>query len=68
MFSGMIDETPYDLRWRMFGISCRVHPLFWLVAFIFSYPLLDVGLAWIFAGVGCMFSTRRTVRRPSTAA
>jgi Zn-dependent protease len=51
----MIDETPYDLRWRMFGISCRVHPLFWLVAFILSYPLLTLGLPWVIGGVGCVF-------------
>jgi membrane-associated protease RseP (regulator of RpoE activity) len=28
---GVPAETPYDLRFRLLGISVRVHPLFWLV-------------------------------------
>jgi membrane-associated protease RseP (regulator of RpoE activity) len=26
------ESTPWDLRWRMFGIPVRVHPIFWLSA------------------------------------
>jgi len=29
--------TPYDLRWRMFGIGVRVHWMFWLVAVWLSW-------------------------------
>jgi stage IV sporulation protein FB len=28
------EATPYDLRWRMFGINVRVHPFFWLMALL----------------------------------
>ena len=28
------NRTPYDLRFNLFGIPVRVHPLFWLVAAI----------------------------------
>jgi Zn-dependent protease len=31
------NQTPYDLRWRMFGTHVRVHPLFWLVMVIFGW-------------------------------
>jgi Zn-dependent protease len=51
----MIDETPYDLRWRMFGIPCRVHPFFWLAAFILSWGALQYGLPHLFAGVFVVF-------------
>src|SRR5262249_21254431 len=27
-------RTPYDLRFHLFGIPVRVHPLFWLVALV----------------------------------
>jgi Zn-dependent protease len=33
-------QTPYDLRWRMFGIPVRVHPMFWLVGAIMGFDLL----------------------------
>ncbi len=28
--------TPFDLRWRLFGIHFRVHPSFWLVGLLFG--------------------------------
>jgi Zn-dependent protease len=31
--------TPYDLRWRMFGVAVRVHPMFWLISAIFGWNL-----------------------------
>jgi Zn-dependent protease len=48
--------TPFDLNWRMFGIPVRVHPSFWLVAAIFTWPYqLRGGIAIWFIGIGCMF-------------
>jgi Zn-dependent protease len=40
------DQTPFDLRWRMFGIPVRVSPFFWVVAIFlgwpyFQYPILQ---------------------------
>ncbi len=55
MFAGMIDETPYDLRWRMFDIPCRVHPFFWLVGFMLSWHLIQFGLPHVFLGVLVVF-------------
>jgi Zn-dependent protease len=37
-------QTPYDLRWRMFGVPVRVHPMFWLVSVIFGWDLVDTKL------------------------
>jgi Zn-dependent protease len=55
MFPNMVEETPYDLRWRMFGIPVRVHPLFWLVAAVLSWPLLDLGIPHLLIGIACIF-------------
>src|SRR5262245_56126814 len=52
----MIGETPYDLRWQMFGIPVRVHPFFWIMAAIISWPWLEVaGLPFLFAGILAIF-------------
>jgi Zn-dependent protease len=32
------EHTAYDLRFRLFGTSARVHPLFWLVTLIMGWP------------------------------
>ena len=49
-----ISPTAYDLRFRMFGIPIRVHPMFWLATAILgsnSNTLLPELLLWI----GCVF-------------
>ncbi|HKB39121.1 MAG TPA: site-2 protease family protein [Gemmataceae bacterium] len=50
-----IQETPYDLKWRMFGIHVRVHPLFWLVAAIFSWVWVQWGVQHILISMACIF-------------
>src|SRR5262249_49649149 len=55
MFPGMIGETPYDLRWRMFGIRVRVHPLFWVMAALINWNLLELGIQYLVVGVACVF-------------
>ena len=55
MFSGMVSETPYDLRWRMFQINVRVHPLFWVGAAYVCWPWLDFGIAHLLIGMACVF-------------
>lgn len=48
--------TPYDVRFAIFGIPVRVHPLFWLAAVLTGMPALDdkafelsMLLAWVAA-------------------
>ncbi|MCA9061833.1 MAG: hypothetical protein KDA96_02210 [Planctomycetaceae bacterium] len=33
----MADETSFDLRFRMFGIPVRVHPIFWISAIVLMW-------------------------------
>src|SRR5216683_2380234 len=48
-------ETSFDLRWRMFNIPVRVHPLFWIVGAALgwerSYVRFGINalLVWMFA-------------------
>lgn len=50
-----LQRTPFDLNWRMFGIPVRVHPSFWLVAALFSWPWVELGFGYFFIAVGCIF-------------
>jgi stage IV sporulation protein FB len=47
--------TPYDLRWTMFGIPVRVHPMFWLVSVIMGWNTIRSGLHFLLIWVACMF-------------
>jgi Zn-dependent protease len=49
------NETPYDLRFYLFGTPVRVHPLFWLVAVIFGWSFLEDGFAYLALWVACVF-------------
>jgi stage IV sporulation protein FB len=48
-------QTPYDLRWRMFGIPVRVHPLFWLITAILGWSWQRLGLEYVVFWVVCAF-------------
>jgi Zn-dependent protease len=48
-------ETAWDLRWRMFGIPVRVHPMFWLVTLLMGSSALKQGLGYVFLWVACVF-------------
>src|SRR5690349_12975099 len=50
------NETRYDFRWRIFGTSVRVHPLFWLMAVILGYDgAIRLGVGFVLAWVVCVF-------------
>lgn len=57
MFLFEPERTQFDLNWRMFGISVRVHPMFWVVAILFGRPNLDdpKWLSFLLIWVGCFF-------------
>jgi stage IV sporulation protein FB len=51
-------ETPYDLRWRMFGVRVRVHPFFWLMSVLLgwnAYSGPGGSLEFLAVWVGCVF-------------
>lgn len=57
MLIGVPETTAYDLRFRLFGVPVRVHPLFWLVTFLLGMnggggeDTMTHLLIW----VGCVF-------------
>lgn len=53
---GQSGASPFDLRWRMFGIAVRVQLSFWLVAALFGIDhLLNKRYGMFAAWIGCMF-------------
>lgn len=55
------EVTPYDLRWTMFGIRIRVHPLFWVMAAILGWSSLHSGegngFVYLLVWIACVFAS-----------
>jgi Zn-dependent protease len=50
------EPTSLDLRWRMFGVPIRVHPLFWLLAAILGWGYFETdGFGYFLLWIGCVF-------------
>jgi stage IV sporulation protein FB len=47
--------SPFDLRWRMFGIPVRVHPTFWMFSAILGWGYESKGFSYLLLWVGCTF-------------
>jgi stage IV sporulation protein FB len=56
---GLLEPQPtqFDLKWRMFGIRVRVHPVFWLMACLLGAPYLQppYGAPYLLVWVACVF-------------
>jgi Zn-dependent protease len=52
---GLVSETPYDLRFRLFGVPVRVHPFFWIMAALISWDFLHFGLHVLLMCIACIF-------------
>src|SRR5262245_11765466 len=50
---GNANPTPFDLRFSLFGIPVRVHPLFWLAGALGGWSASDPNL--MFLWIGCLF-------------
>jgi stage IV sporulation protein FB len=48
-------QTPWDLRWRMFGIPVRVHPMFWLITVLMGWTTTKHGYAFLLIWIGAVF-------------
>jgi stage IV sporulation protein FB len=57
VFMMSLQPTPYDLNWRMFGIPVRVHPSFWLIALLFSWDAMQIGVQFLLLGIACMLAS-----------
>jgi Zn-dependent protease len=49
------EPTPADLRFRIFGVAVRVHPMFWLVAALLGWSWQQLGLVYVLIWIGCVF-------------
>jgi Zn-dependent protease len=49
---GMAAETPFDIRFQMFGIPVRIHPAFWLSSLMMNWNPERMDL--VFVGVLCV--------------
>jgi stage IV sporulation protein FB len=50
---GNAGKTQYDLRFRLFGIPVRVHPLFWLISALVTWVPNRLDL--VLVGIACFF-------------
>ncbi|MCX7700065.1 MAG: hypothetical protein N2039_04250 [Gemmataceae bacterium] len=50
-------ETPFDLRFRLFGTPVRVHPFFWLIVTFLNFDLIRFGLHVLLLWVACVFAS-----------
>ena len=48
-------ETPYDLRWRMFKIPVRVHPMFWIFTAALGWSATERGMQYLFLWIAAVF-------------
>jgi stage IV sporulation protein FB len=48
-------ETPFDLKFRLFGTSVRVSPWFWVVAIFFYWDYIHAGPEYLLVAVLCVF-------------
>lgn len=55
MIMGIPNTTPLDLRFRLFGVATRTHPLFWLMAALIGHSFAGDDLARIAIAAVCIF-------------
>jgi stage IV sporulation protein FB len=48
-------RTPYDLKWRMFGIDVRVHPFFWIFTAALGWSWVHVHFGYLLLWVVVAF-------------
>jgi stage IV sporulation protein FB len=49
---GPIQFSPYDVKFRLFGIPVRIHPTYWLISLFF---VMNLPIQLWPIGIGCMF-------------
>jgi Zn-dependent protease len=49
------NPTKYDLRFRLFGVSVRIHPMFWLISALTGWGALDKGFEYVLIWIACVF-------------
>lgn len=54
---GHLRPTPYDLRFSLFGIPVRVHPVFWLTAAVIVWNWAGGRIEYVLVGILCVFAS-----------
>jgi Zn-dependent protease len=49
------NRTEFDLNFRIFGVSVRVHPMFWALSAFLGWSYVDIGLQYLALWIGCVF-------------
>jgi Zn-dependent protease len=49
------ERTEFDLRWQMFGIPVRVHPMFWVISALMGWSTLQLGFEYLLIWIACVF-------------
>ena len=57
MFTTGPDRSPYDLNFRLLGFPVQVQPIFWVLALITGFQILNVGFDFFFAWVAILFGS-----------
>lgn len=52
---GLPGPTEFDVRFRLFGVPVRVHPLFWAMAAMLGWNLTEGSGKFLLVWVGCVF-------------
>lgn len=47
--------TAWDLRWTMFGVPVRVHPMFWLISLLMGQGAFRIGPQYLLIWIACVF-------------
>jgi len=47
--------TQFDLKFRLFGVSIRVHPFFWLVTALLGWNTVSKGFEYLLVWIACCF-------------
>ena len=49
------NDTPFDLKFRLFRIPVRVHPFFWIGTLFLGFDLIQQGIDVLLLWVACVF-------------
>ena len=49
------NRTEYDIKWRMFGIPIRVHPMFWFMGVVTGWSWMQDGFEYVAIWIACVF-------------
>jgi Zn-dependent protease len=49
------NRTNYDLHFWLFGVSVRIHPMFWLLSAVLGWSWMEIGFEYVLVWIACVF-------------